>query len=100
MSKDPLAVGAILGELMRSRGWEQRLQAARVHERWEAVGGSTVAAHCRPGRLHDGALDVPPDSAAGATPLSYLQGTLLDRLAGSCGPGLVRGVRIRTEDDR
>ncbi len=42
----------------------------------------TVASHCQPRRLEeDGTLAVVADSAAWATQLSYLQGTLLERLA-------------------
>jgi predicted nucleic acid-binding Zn ribbon protein len=100
MSNDPLAIGAVLSELMQARGWGRRLLVARVHQRWDAAVGGVVAAHCRPGWLHDdGVLDVLTDSAAWATQLTYLQGTLLDQLARSCGPGVVKGVRVRTEPE-
>jgi predicted nucleic acid-binding Zn ribbon protein len=42
----------------------------------------------------------PADSAAWATQLAYLKGTLLDRLAAVCGPGVVRGIQVRTDDGR
>ena len=61
--------------------------------------GEAVAAHCRPVRLEDdGTLLVSADSAAWATQLAYLQGTLLDRINRICGPGAVVAVRVRTDE--
>jgi predicted nucleic acid-binding Zn ribbon protein len=98
-SRDPRPIGAELAEVLRARGWDGRLAAARVVARWAEVVGDAVADHCRPGRLEDdGTLLVVADSAAWATQLAYLQGTLLDRLGVVCGPGLVRRIQVRTED--
>ena len=99
--RDPRPIGAELAAVLRARGWEDRLAAARVVARWPEVVGEAVAVHCRPSRLeHDGTLHVVADSAAWATQLAYLKGTLLDRLAAVCGPGLVRGIQVRTDDGR
>jgi predicted nucleic acid-binding Zn ribbon protein len=98
---DPRPIGAELAAVLRARGWEDRLAAARVVARWPEVVGEAVAVHCRPSRLEpDGTLHVVADSAAWATQLAYLKGTLLDRLAAVCGPGLVRGIQVRTDDGR
>ena len=87
--------------MLRSKGWERRLIAARLVARWSEVVGPTVANHCQPRRLEeDGTLSVVADSAAWATQLSYLQGTLLDRLSAIVGPGVVKQVRVRTGDSR
>ena len=99
MSRDPELVGVEIAKALRARGWQQRLLAAKVVARWPDVVGEAVAAHCRPVRLEDdGTLLVSADSAAWATQLVYLQGTLLDRIARVCGPGTVRSVRVRTDD--
>jgi predicted nucleic acid-binding Zn ribbon protein len=100
-SRDPRPIGAELAEVLRARGWDGHLAAAKVVARWSEVVGDAVADHCRPGRLEDdGTLLVVADSAAWATQLAYLQGTLLDRLGVVCGPGLVRQVQVRTDDRR
>ncbi|HEV8652424.1 MAG TPA: DUF721 domain-containing protein [Actinomycetes bacterium] len=92
-------VGGEIAKALRARGWHQRLVAARVVARWPDVVGEAVAAHCHPTRIEeDGTLVVSADSTAWATQLAYLQGTLLDRLAVVCGPGVVRAVRVRTDD--
>jgi predicted nucleic acid-binding Zn ribbon protein len=93
-SREPRPIGAELADVLRARGWDGRLAAARVV-------GDAVAAHCQPSRLEeDGTLQVVADSAAWATQLSYLQGKLLDRLGAECGPGLVRRIQVRTGEGR
>jgi predicted nucleic acid-binding Zn ribbon protein len=100
-SREPRAIGAELADVLRARGWDDRLAAARVVARWPVVVGDAVAAHCQPSRLdEDGTLQVVADSAAWATQLTYLQGKLLDRLATECGPGLVRQIQVRTSEGR
>ena len=99
--REPRAVGAELADLLRARGWDGRLAAARVVARWPEVVGEAVAAHCQPSRLdEDGTLQVVADSAAWATQLTYLQGKLLDRLGAECGHGLVRRIQVRTNEGR
>jgi predicted nucleic acid-binding Zn ribbon protein len=101
MSRDPRPIGEEIERVLRSRGWQQRLLEARVVARWPDVVGEAVAVHCQPRGLEaDGTLLVVADSAAWATQLSYLRGTLLDRLAMIIGPALVRQVRVRTEVTR
>ena len=79
MSRDPSPVGEEIDRLLRSRGWQQRLVAARVVARWPDVVGQAVASHCQPRRLED-------------------DGTLLERLTAIIGAGIVRQVRVRTGD--
>jgi predicted nucleic acid-binding Zn ribbon protein len=99
MSREPVPIGDEIARTFRARGWAQRLDASRVVARWPEVVGQAVAAHCRPVRLEDdGTLVVNADSAAWATQLAYLQGTLLDRINRICGPGIVVGIRVRTDD--
>jgi predicted nucleic acid-binding Zn ribbon protein len=96
---DPRPIGEEIARVLRSRGWQQRLVAARLVARWSEVVGPAVASHCQPRRLEeDGTLAVVADSAAWATQLSYLQGTLLERLATIVGAGVVKQVRVRTGD--
>jgi predicted nucleic acid-binding Zn ribbon protein len=98
---DPIPIASVLDHLMRSRGWNRHLQASRVASQWEAIVGPEVAVHCQPARLHDdGTLDVTADTPAWATQLAFLRGTLMDRLAEVCGPGLVKDVQIRAATTR
>jgi predicted nucleic acid-binding Zn ribbon protein len=100
-NSDPIPISSVLDNLMRSRGWGRRLEASRIEARWELVVGAEVAKHCRPAQLRDdGLLEVTADTPAWATQLAFLRGTLLDRLAEACGPGLVKDVQVRAETVR
>ena len=90
--RDPRPVGDEIAALLRS---------ARITARWPQVVGEAVAAHCQPGKLEDdGTLQVVADSAAWATQLSYLQMTLLERLAVVCGAGVVKRLHVHTDEAR
>ena len=79
-SREPRPIGAELADVLRARGWDGRLAAARVVARWPEVVGDAVAAHCQPSRLEeDGTLQVVADSAAWATQLTYLQNPAASR---------------------
>ena len=98
---DPIPISSIVEGLMRTRGWSKHLQVSRVEAQWEAIVGAEVAKHCRPGELReDGTLEVTADTPAWATQLAFLRGTLLDRLAEVCGPGLVKDVQVRARTTR
>jgi predicted nucleic acid-binding Zn ribbon protein len=100
-TRDPRPIGAELAAVLRARGWEDRLAAARVVARWPEAVGEAVANHCQPGELQrDGTLVVVADSAGWATQLTYLQGVLLDRLNAVCGPGVVARLQVRTRGRR
>src|SRR4029450_9301448 len=100
-TREPRSIGAELADVLRARGWDGRVAAARVGARGPGAGGDAVADACPPTRLEeDGPLQVVADSAAWATQLTSLQGKLLDRLGAECGPGLVRRIQVRTGEGR
>ena|SRR5918999_1205235 len=98
---DPIPIGTVLDSLMRSKGWSRRLEASRIEAQWDSVVGAEVAKHCRMVQLREnGVLEVTADTPAWATQLAFLRGTLLDRLAEVCGPGLVKDVQVRAATSR
>jgi predicted nucleic acid-binding Zn ribbon protein len=68
---------------------------AGVFGRWDEAVGPTIAAHARPVLLDDGKLVVEVEEPGWATQLRYLQGDLLERLAGVAGAGAVRSIEVR-----
>ena len=93
--RDPQLLGAELRRLAAGHGWSTDLAAATLAARWEQVVGADLAAHCRPGRLHDGELLVVADSTAWATQVRLLSTKLLARLSEVVGAGVVTRLRVR-----
>jgi predicted nucleic acid-binding Zn ribbon protein len=96
----------VLGALTARRGWQHRLEGARVHDVWAEIAGPQLAAHTRPVRLHGGVLVVRAESPAWATQVRYLSGDLLARANEVLGAGRVARVVLVTgplqsdDDDR
>ena len=77
---------------MSRRGWDRRLEGARVHDRWEEIAGPQVAAHTEPVRLHGGVLVVRAESPTWATQVRYLSTELVARANAVLGEGQVTRV--------
>jgi predicted nucleic acid-binding Zn ribbon protein len=92
--RDPQLFGAILGRLVKTRGWQRPAAEARVFGSWEAVVGADVAAHCRPVRLENGELTVEAESTAWATQLRLLSGKLIAQIARAVGHNVVVRLNI------
>ena len=92
--RDPQPFGAILGRLVKTRGWQKPAAEARVFGSWDVVVGADVASHCRPVRLEDGELTVEAESTAWATQLRMLSGKLLAQIARAVGHNVVVRLNI------
>jgi len=87
-------LGAVVGDLVGERKWDEALRTAGIPARWEQIVGAEIAAHCRPDRLEGGELTCVAESTAWATQIRLLSRTILDRLAAEVGPGVVRRLRV------
>jgi predicted nucleic acid-binding Zn ribbon protein len=89
----PEVVGGVLGDLVRARGWEQQLRAAKLHDAWEDIVGAQLAERSRPGRLQGGVLQIVVEAPRWATQLQYMTDQLVGRVVAETGIP-VREVRI------
>ncbi|MFF5231196.1 DUF721 domain-containing protein [Dactylosporangium sp. NPDC000521] len=92
--RDPQLFGALLGRIVKARGWQRPAAEATVFGEWERVVGADVAAHCRPIKLEDGELTVEAESTAWATQLRMLSTRLIARIAGEIGHNVVKKLHI------
>ena len=96
----PAPVADALSAYLRRRGWQRRLEGARIHERWEEIAGRDLAAHVRPVRLHGGVLVLEVSGGDWATQVRYLTPDLVRRADEVLGEGQVRTVRVVVARDR
>ena len=89
----PEAVGGVLGDIVRARGWEQQLRAARLHDAWAEIVGPQLAGRSRPGWLRGGVLQVVVEAPRWATQLQYMTDQLVGRVVAETGIP-VREVRV------
>ena len=91
---DPRAFGSAIRDLLADRGWEKRVAVGGVFGNWPGIVGPELAEHTKPERFEDGELVVAADSAAWATQLRLLAGTLVRRLNEELGDGTVSRVKV------
>jgi len=92
--RDPQPFGAVLAQLVKTRGWEKPTAEATVFGDWPKVVGPDIAEHCRPVKLENGELTVEAESTAWATQLRLLAAKLLARIAAQVGHNVVTKLHI------
>lgn len=93
-ARDPQPFGRAVSRVAMDRGWSNRLTDATVLGRWPTLVGPDIADHCTPVSLRDGELILRAESTAWATQLRTLQRQILQRLAASVGPDVVKRIRV------
>jgi predicted nucleic acid-binding Zn ribbon protein len=93
----PAPLGGLLGDVVRARGWEEQVRAARLHEAWPSIVGPQLADRSRPGRLRGGVLQVVVEAPRWATQLQYMTEQLAGRVVAETGLP-VREVRVVVGD--
>jgi predicted nucleic acid-binding Zn ribbon protein len=93
-ARDPQLLGALVGRLLREKGWTEEVSVGGVMGRWREVVGPEIADHCTPETFEDKVLVVRADSTAWATQLRLLAPTLRRRMAEEIGEGVVEEVTV------
>lgn len=90
----PEEIGEVIQEVIRRRGWDDRLRGAMLFQRWDQVVGAELAQHCQPVRLAGGVLTVAASSPQWATQLRYMTGQLQLNVNQALGEPLVTSVNV------
>jgi predicted nucleic acid-binding Zn ribbon protein len=90
----PTTLDETLQELVRRRGWNERLQGASAWARWDRIVGEDLAARCEPVKLLRGVLTIRAESQVWATQLRYMIPQLTANVEAALGERTVREVRI------
>lgn len=91
---DPRPMSDVLGRFVADQGWRERAAVGAVFGRWEQIVGPDLAEHTRPESFADGEVVVRADSAAWATQVRLLAGSLVRRLNEELGHGTVASVKV------
>jgi predicted nucleic acid-binding Zn ribbon protein len=92
--RDPQPFGAVLGKLIKTRGWQRPAAEATLFGQWDKVVGPDIAEHSRPVKLTDGELTIEAVSTAWATQLRLLAKSLLKQIAAQVGHNVVKKLHI------
>ncbi|MGI9084715.1 MAG: DUF721 domain-containing protein [Aeromicrobium sp.] len=92
---DPARLSDVIGEMIRERGWDERIQAQRVFSDWAGVVGPEIAAHSHVEGFADGIVSIRTDSSAWAKELKMLASRVVHRLNEELGHGTVLRIDVR-----
>lgn len=92
--RDPQALGTVVRDLAKTRGWSARVAEGAVLGQWRSVVGEQIGSHAAPTALREGVLSIAADSTAWATQLRMVQAQLLAKIAAAVGDGIVTSVKI------
>ncbi|AZG47034.1 DUF721 family protein [Gordonia insulae] len=93
-ARDPQPLGRLAGHIAKERGWQPHIGQGTLFGMWDQIVGVDIAAHAQPTALSDNVLHIQAESTAWATQLRYMQGTILAKIAGAVGDGMVTTLRI------
>ncbi len=91
----PRPVGDSLAAVARNLGGAGGPALVDLLNRWPAVVGEGLAAHCRPVSLRAGTLTIATDEPAWGAQLGWLEADLRRRLDGALGTGVVTRIAVR-----
>ena len=90
----PTSLDETLRDLVRRRGWDERLRGASAWARWDSIVGEDLASRCEPVRLVRRVLTIRAESQIWATQLRYMIPQLTANVEAALGEHTVREVRI------
>jgi predicted nucleic acid-binding Zn ribbon protein len=96
----PEAMSTSLERVLRSLGGPAVDVVQQVFEEWPRLAGPELGAVTTPEALRDGRLVVAVADPAWAAEVGFRRASLLDRLAGELGEGVVTAVEVRVRPPR
>lgn len=91
----PSAVTDILASVFQGKPLGRRLKEARIWQVWDHAVGKQISAHARPAKFRDGILTVAVTSAPWMQQLTFLKGTILEKLNNALGEPLVTEIYLK-----
>lgn len=91
----PLSLQKAIFETLKEFGLDKKARSYSVITNWEKIVGERVAAATTAEKLEKGILTVRVKSAAWRYELTMQKNSILEKIAESCGAGLVRDIMWR-----
>lgn len=92
--RDPQEIGALLGGLVRQRGWSKQISVRTLLTSWPDLVGEVNAAHSTPEGYDAGVLTVRAESSTWASSLRSIAPSLVAELNRRLGDGTVVRVTV------
>ena len=98
MPTGPQAIGRVLSRLLARTGYDREQASESLAAAWQAAVPETLAAHCRPGRVRRGVLEVFVSHSAVSQEFSFHKPAVLERLRVALPAAAITDIRCRLAD--
>jgi predicted nucleic acid-binding Zn ribbon protein len=94
----PQAIGRIMSRLFARTGYDREQASESLAAAWTAAVPEPLAAHCRPGRVRRGVLEVFVSHSAISQEFSFQKAAVLERLRAALPAAGITDIRCRLAD--
>lgn len=94
----PQAIGRIMSRLFARTGYDREQASESLTAAWIAAVPEPLAAHCRPGRVRRGVLEVFVSHSAISQEFSFHKLAVLERLKAALPSAAITDIRCRLAD--
>jgi predicted nucleic acid-binding Zn ribbon protein len=94
----PQAIGRIMSRLLARTGYDREQASDSLAAAWTAAVPEPLAAHCRPGRVRRGVLEVFVSHSAISQEFSFQKAAVLERLKAALPSAAITDIRCRLAD--
>jgi predicted nucleic acid-binding Zn ribbon protein len=94
----PQAIGRIMSRLLARTGYAREQASESLAAAWSAAVPEPLAAHCRPGRIRRGVLEVFVSHSAISQEFSFHKVAVLERLKAALPSAAITDLRCRLAD--
>jgi len=94
----PQAIGRIMSRLFARTGYDREQASESLAAAWTAAVPEPLAAHCRPGRVRRGVLEVFVSHSAISQEFSFHKAAVIERLKAALPSAAITDIRCRLAD--
>lgn len=92
---DPQKIGAVLSDLIRKFGYEDKLREVDAVKLFNEVAGEKIAEHCQAIKITDGRLILRVSDPIWRQQLVFLKGDLIAKLNARLGKSVVKDIYLK-----
>jgi len=88
-------VKSLLNQLIETKGWEEKLDEAKLPEIWLEVAGEKISKYAKTGKFEDGVLTILTESSTWRSELKLRTDEIIKKLNDKLGKEVIKSLKIK-----
>ncbi|MFH1052152.1 MAG: DUF721 domain-containing protein [bacterium] len=85
----------LLDKLVETKGWEDKLDEAKLPAIWNDIVGDKIAKHAKTGKFQDGVLTIITESSTWRSELRLRAEELVNKLNEKLGKNIIQSIKLK-----